>query len=103
MRKSRYTEERIRYAVQQFEAGVRPSMGSAGDAYDNALSESFFASLECELIDRRRFRTQAEARMAILDYIEGWYNPLRRHFGLGQESPFNLERRLQQEASVPTH
>jgi putative transposase len=56
------------------EAGVRPSMGSVGDAYDNAMAESFFATLECELLDRRGFRSQAEARMAVFSYIEGWYN-----------------------------
>jgi hypothetical protein len=49
-------------------------MGHAGDAYDNALCESFFATLECELLDRRRFPTQAEARTAVFDFIEGWYN-----------------------------
>ena len=54
------------------EAGVRPSMGSVGDAYDNALCESFFATLECELLDRRRFATQVEARLAVFDFIEGW-------------------------------
>jgi hypothetical protein len=57
------------------EAGVRPSMGSVGDAYDNAMCESFFATLECELLARRRFISQAEARMAIFSYIEGWYIP----------------------------
>lgn len=56
------------------ETGVRPSMGSVGDAYDNALCESFFASLECELLDQRRFQSQAEARMAVFTYIEGWYH-----------------------------
>jgi putative transposase len=75
------------------EAGVRPSMGSVGDAYDNAMCESFFASLECELLDRRPLRTQAEARMAVFDYIEGWYNPWRRHSGLDYESPLAYERR----------
>jgi putative transposase len=74
------------------EMGVRPSMGSVGDAYDNALCESFFATLECELLDRRRFPSQAEARMAIFEYIEGWYNPHRRHSALGYESPMNYER-----------
>ena len=61
------------------EMGVAPSMGSVGDCFDNAMAESFFATLECELIDRRVFRTQAEARMAIFEFIEGWYNPHRRH------------------------
>ena len=53
------------------QAGVRPSMGSVGDCYDNAMSEAFFATLECELIDRYRFKTQAEARMAVFGFIEG--------------------------------
>jgi putative transposase len=71
--------------------GVRPSMGSVGDAYDNAMAESFFASLECELLDRRCFQSQAEARMAVFRYIEGWYNPRRRHSALGYLSPANFE------------
>ncbi len=75
------------------EMGVRPSMGSVGDCYDNALCESFFATLECELLDRSRFRTQAEARMAIFDFIEGWYNPHRRHSGIDYASPMEYERR----------
>jgi putative transposase len=75
------------------EAGVRPSMGSVGDAYDNALCESFFATLECELLDRRRFAAQAEARIAVFDYIEGFYNPRRRHSALGYLSPIDYERR----------
>ena len=55
------------------EMGVRPSMGSVGDCYDNAMAESFFATLECELLDRHTFRTHAEARLAIFEFIEGWY------------------------------
>jgi putative transposase len=73
-------------------AGVRPSMGSVGDAYDNAMCESFFATLECELLDRTRFRNQAEARMGRFDFIEGWYNPRRRHSALGYKSPMNYEK-----------
>ena len=73
-------------------AGVRPSMGSVGDCFDNAMCESFFATLECELLDRRSFKTQAEARMAVFDFIEGWYNPHRRHSALGYLSPINYER-----------
>jgi len=53
--------------------GVRPSMGSVGNAYDNAMCESFFATLECELFDRHRFRSQAEARMAVFEFIEGFH------------------------------
>ena len=74
------------------EMGVRPSLGSVGDAYDNAMAESFFASLECELIDRRSFRSHAEGRRAVFHYIEGWYNPHRRHSALGQQSPISYER-----------
>src|SRR5271155_3441260 len=65
----------IAFGMRCREAGVRPSMGSVGDCFDNAMCESFFATLECELLDRCRFKTQVEARMAIFDFIEGWYNP----------------------------
>ena len=67
-------------------------MGTVGDAYDNAMAESFFATLERELLDRRRFRSQAEAKMAVFEWIEGWYNPHRRHSALGYRSPMNYER-----------
>ncbi len=73
------------------EAGVRPSMGSVGDAYDNAMCESFFATLECELLDRRRFASQAEARIACFSFIEGFYNPVRLHSALGYRSPIAYE------------
>jgi len=73
-------------------AGIRPSMGSVGDAYDNALCESFFATLECELLDRERFATPAVARVAVFDFIEGWYNPRRRHSALGYLSPRDFEQ-----------
>jgi putative transposase len=82
----------IAFGLRCREAGVRPSMGSVGDAYDNALCESFFATLECELLDRRPMRTQAEARMAVFDFIEGWYNSHRRHSSLGYLSPNEFER-----------
>jgi putative transposase len=82
----------IAYGQRCLAFGVRPSMGSVGDAYDNALCESFFATLECELLDRERFRTPAEARRALFDYIEGWYNSQRRHSALGYESPLHYER-----------
>ena len=75
------------------EAGVMPSMGSTGDAYDNAMAESFFATLEREVLNRRRFQSQTEARMAIFQWLEGWYNPHRRHSALGYLSPINYERR----------
>lgn len=77
--------------------GVRPSMGSVGDAYDNAMAESFFASLERELLDRQCFKSKAEARMAVFSWIEGWYNPHRRHSALGQRSPARFEEESHQE------
>jgi len=83
----------IAFGLRCKEARVRPSMGSVGDAYDNAMCESFFATLETELLQRKSFRTQAEARMAVFDFIEAWYNPHRRHSSLGQMSPLNYERR----------
>jgi hypothetical protein len=69
---SQYTS--IEFGQRCRGAGVRPSMGSVGDAYDNAMCESFFATLECELLARSRFRTPAEARSAVFDFIEGFYN-----------------------------
>jgi len=74
------------------EAGVRPLMGSVGDCFDNAMAERFFATLECELLDRSTFCTRAEAERAIFEFIEGWYNPHRRHSSLGYLSPINFER-----------
>lgn len=63
--------------------------------YDNAMAESFFATLECELLEQRSLRTQAEARMAVFEFIEGWYNSHRRHSGLDYMSPINYERKYQ--------
>jgi putative transposase len=83
------------------EAGVRPSMGSVGDAYDNAMCESFFATLECELLDRRRFASQAEARMACFSFIEGWYNPVRLHSALGYRSPMAYEAAMETVTAEP--
>jgi putative transposase len=83
----------IEFGARCREAGVRPSMGSVGDAYDNAMCESFFATLECELLDRQRFASQAEARIAVFDFIEGWYNTHRRHSALDYLSPIDYEKR----------
>lgn len=81
----------IAFGLRCREAGVRPSMGSVGDCFDNAMCESFFATLECELLQRRKFKTQAEARLAIFEFIEGWYNSRRRHSALGYLSPAQFE------------
>jgi putative transposase len=83
----------IAFGLRCREAGVQPSVGSVGDAYDNALCESFFATLECELLERQRFATQAAARLAVFDYIEGWYNPRRRHSAFDYLSPMAYEKR----------
>jgi putative transposase len=73
--------------------GIRCSMGSVGDCYDNAMAESFFATLECELLARQPFPTQLTARTALFEYIEVFYNRQRRHSALGYLSPDEFERR----------
>jgi putative transposase len=73
------------------ESGVRPSMGSVGDCYDNAMCESFFATLECELLDRHRFTDRAEAELAVFDFIEGFYNTRRRHSAIRYLAPAAFE------------
>ena len=73
-------------------AGIAQSMGSKGDCYDNAVCEAFHATLEKELLRRRSFRTKQEARTAIFDWIETWYNRERRHSRLGYRSPEHYER-----------
>ena len=103
---SQYTS--IAFGERCKKMGVRPSMGTVGDAYDNAMAESFFASLECELIDRKTWQTKTEARLALFTYIEGWYNPRRRHSALAYLSPANYESkytstpRLRGERGLPT-
>jgi putative transposase len=87
---SQYTS--LAFGQRCAKAGVRPSMGSVGDCFDNAMCESFFATLECELLNRQSFKTQVEARLAVFDFIEGWYNPHRRHSALDYLSPINYER-----------
>jgi len=84
----------IAFGKRCLEAGVRPSMGSVGDCFDNAMCESFFATLECELIDRGSFRTRVEARREVFEFIEGWYNTHRRHSALEYMSPVEYERRM---------
>jgi putative transposase len=88
---SQYTS--VDFGAHCAQAGVIPSMGRRGDCYDNAVTEAFFATLECEGIAQRRFRSHAEARTAIFDFIEGFYNPHRRHSALGYCSPAEFERR----------
>ena len=91
----------LAYGRRCQEAGVVPSMGSAGDAYDNAIAEAFFATLETELLMRHHFIDRGTARRALFDYIEGWYNPHRRHSALGYLSPAEFERTWQQPDAMP--
>jgi putative transposase len=86
---SQYTS--VAFGQRCRNAGVRPSMGSVGDCYDNAMCESFFATLECELLDRNTFHNPTEARQAVFTFIEGWYNPERRHSALDYLSPNRYE------------
>jgi putative transposase len=97
---SQYTS--LAFGKRCREMGVLTSTGSAGDCYDNAMAESFFATLECELIERRAFRTRVEARMAVFQFIEGWYNTGRRHSALGYRSPNEFERAALEEPEGQT-
>jgi putative transposase len=72
-------------------------MGSVGDAYDNAMCESFFSTLECELLSRTQFASQAEAKIACFSYIEGFYNPVRLHSAIGYQSPICYEQPTDQD------
>jgi putative transposase len=90
---SQYTS--IAFSKRCENAGVRPSMGSVGDCYDNAMCESFNAILECELLVKHRFKTQREAALAVFTFIEGFYNPRCRHTSIGNISPMEFERRSQ--------
>ncbi len=92
-----HSDRGVQYTALSFgrrleEAGLVPSMGRAGSALDNAISESFVASLKCELLHRHRFISREAARTAIFDYIEGFYNRVRRHSSLGYLSPSDYEQ-----------
>ncbi len=81
-------------------AGLVPSMGRTGSALDNAISESFVASLKTELIDRSSFPTRDAAKVSIFEFIEGFYNRVRRHSSLGYLSPSAYEQATIEEAAV---
>ena len=87
---SQYTS--LRFGRRCRDLGIALSMGSVGGCFDSAMAESFFASLECELIDRTTFRNRAEAKGEIFRYVEGWYNLRRRHSGISHQSPANFEK-----------
>ena len=88
---SQYTS--LAFGQRLRDAGMHASMGSRGDCFDNAMAESFFATLECELLARQSFPTRNAARLALFDYIEGFYNTHRRHSALDYLSPIAYERR----------
>lgn len=88
---SQYTS--LAFGWRLRESGIAASMGSVGDCYDNALAESFFATLETELIDRSDWTTLSEAKAAVFDFIEIFYNRIRRHSSLGHLSPAQFEER----------
>ncbi len=101
-----HTDRGAQYTALSFgkrleEAGIVPSMGRAGSALDNAISESFVASLKCELLHRRhRFVSRKAATTAVFEYIEGFYNRVRRHSSLGYLSPSDYEQATMKEVAV---
>jgi putative transposase len=100
-----HTDRGAQYTALSFgkrleEAGIVPSMGRAGSALDNAISESFVASLKTELLHRHRFISREAARTAVFDYIEGFYNRVRRHSSLGYLSPSDYEQATMKEVAV---
>ena len=75
-------------------------MGTVDDAYDNAMAESFFANLECELIARRSWNIKTEARLTVFTWIESWHNPRRRHSGLNHQSPMTSRKSFRKKHST---
>ena len=72
-------------------AGLLASMGSIGDCFDNSVAESFFGTLQLELLDEHRWSTRQQLALAIFDWIEAWYNPRRRHSYCSMLSPTDYE------------
>ena len=95
---SQYTS--LAFGRRLRESGIAASMGSIGDCFDNALAESFFATLETELIDRSEWTNMAEAKAAVFEYIEVFYNRIRRHSSLGNLSPEQFEERYRSALAV---
>jgi putative transposase len=93
-----HSDQGAQYVSRAFDTAVAEaklidvSTSSVGDAYDNAMVESFFATIKTELLDRRSWPTRQDARLAIYEYIEAWYNPRRRHSALGYQSPADYEK-----------
>lgn len=90
----------LRFGERCREIGIHRSMGSRGDCFDNAVAESFFATLDKDLLRRRSFATRQEARTAVFDYIETFYNPIRLHSTLGYLSPVEYEKMMKEEKAA---
>ena len=94
-----HSDRGVQYACVSHRAllaahGITPSMSRTGNCYDNAVAESFFATLKRECVHRRRFATREDARVSIVQYIETFYNRTRRHSALGYLSPADFEKTL---------
>jgi putative transposase len=87
----------LRFGERCREIGIHRSVGSKGDCFDDAVAESFFATLEKDLLRRRSFATRQEARTAVFDYIEAFYNPVRLHSTLDYLSPVEYEKMNREE------
>jgi putative transposase len=99
-RGSQYTS--LAFGTTLRDSGLVASMGSRGDAYDNALAESFISTIKMELVDRQTWKTRDQARLAVFRYIETFYNPLRRHSALEMRSPNEYERIITTETKAAT-
>jgi putative transposase len=100
-----HSDRGVQYTALSFgkrleEVGIFPSMGRAGSALDNAISESFVSTLKCELVHRQRFPTREAARSAVFEYLEAFYNRRRLHSSLGYRSPENYEEYRMKEVAV---
>jgi putative transposase len=101
-----HSDQGVQYTAASYQAllqraGMRPSLSRRGNCYDNAVAESFFATLEKELLEGSTWRGRNEARAALFEYIEVWYNRNRRHSSLGYVSPAEFEARLASARRVP--
>jgi putative transposase len=90
----------LRFGERCREIGIHPSMGSKGDCFDNAVAESFFATLEKDLLRRQSFANRQDARTALFGYIETFYNPVRLHSTLGYRSPVEYEKITNEEQAA---
>lgn len=92
----------VAFGQRCIDASIKPSTGSVGDAYDNAMAESFFSAVETEVIRGRPLKSRSQARSEMFSFIEGWYNPRRRHSALGYKSPNQFEALALEAVAVPS-